>query len=121
MREQPSGVRFALLRIAFGLALLLGLSAPASATVQVFTIDSHTIEDSGARVVSGTVQCDPGHSLFVAASMFQAVHQQLAQAGYGVFVFCDGTVQTWISGPLFNSSGVEVKPGNAVTQGFAID
>jgi hypothetical protein len=100
--------------------LLLGLSAPAFATVETFTVDDRTVSDSSGRLASGTVECDPGHELVIAGSVVQLVQNQLALANYSVFMFCDGTVQTWTS-TLFNSSGVELKPGRAVTNAFAVD
>lgn len=104
-----------------GLGVSLSLPAPVFAGIALFTVDLQTVSDSSGTLVKGTVLCDPGHSPMVFGSVVQLVENRLAQTVFNNFVNCgNGTIQNWTA-PLFNTSGVPIKPGRAAVNAFAID
>ena len=101
-----------LVAAASALGFISGLTADSTATLSV---------NGTMATVSGTVQCDPGETVFVETRLRQVKGPSITE-GFGgdVPVNCDGTVQSW-SAIIQTPTGASWKTGKATLGAFVED
>ena len=97
---------------ASALGFISGLTANSTATLSV---------NGTMATVSGTVQCDPGETVFVETRLRQVKGPSITEGfGADIPVTCDGTVQSW-STIIPTPTGAVWKTGKATLGAFVED
>jgi hypothetical protein len=101
-----------LVAAASALGFISGLTANSTATLSV---------NGTMATVSGTVQCEPGETVFVETRLRQVKGPSITE-GFGgdIPVTCDGTVQSW-STIIQAPTGAAWKTGKATLGAFVED